>query len=186
MSTTFSTPYRRILVAVDGSEPSLWAAQLASRLRGGFIEDLEDASHSWFKEFIGSISSPNHPDELHVYHGVARSIRRLAEAGRSVIVGRGGVFITEGLPGGLHIRLVAPLRFRILQMAQRLGGSIREAAEIVDETDRNRCAFYHRYWPKKTVDSDTFTVTLNTAELSEQQMVGCLLPLVCPRHTNNV
>ena len=40
-------------------------------------------------------------------------VRALAEVGRVIIVGRGGVFITRDLPGGIHVRLVAPREWRV-------------------------------------------------------------------------
>lgn len=61
------------------------------------------------------------------------TIRALAISGRAVIVGRGGVFLTAGMPGGIHLRIVAPVRHRITHMAERDGISQEAAAEKVAE-----------------------------------------------------
>jgi hypothetical protein len=110
-----------------------------------FIEALEDADHRWFSEFIAALSSGDDPSDLKVYRRVAMTIRALAGAGRAVIVGRGGVFVMAGLPGGVHARLVAPVDFRVRRMAERLQVSLEEAAAKVGHIDRNRSAFYHRH-----------------------------------------
>jgi hypothetical protein len=69
------------------------------------VESLEKKTRSWLDELL--VSGPE--SSFGVYRRVAATIRALAEVGGAVIVGRGGVFVTEGLPGGIHIRLVAPL-----------------------------------------------------------------------------
>lgn len=168
-------------------EAELWCAwdnELVNKVAGEhhigrkFIEALEDADHRWINEFVASLSPADDPSEFKVFRRVAMTIRALAGAGRAVIVGRGGVFITAGLPGGIHVRLVAPIDFRVGRMAERLHGSLEDAAVKVREIDRNRSAFYHRYWPSKNVTPETFTLTFNTEELTEPQMVACLLPIV--------
>ncbi len=143
-----------------------------------FVEALEDSGHHWFSEFIASLSSQEQPGEFKVYRRVAMTVRALAIAGRAIIVGRGGVFITAGLPGGLHVRLVAPFESRVHRMADRLHISPEQAAVKVRETDHNRMAFYRRYWPDKNVGTESFALTFNTAELTDQQMVDSILALI--------
>jgi cytidylate kinase len=170
---------------VPSAEPwCAWDRELVQKvsddhqIRKEFIQALEDADHGWFSEMVDSLADRDYPGDFKIYRTVAMTIRALAGIGRSVIVGRGGVFITEDLPGGIHIRLVAPVEHRVLRMAHRMDSSLDEAAEVVKEIDRNRAAFYHRFWPKHTLAPESFTLTLNTAQLSDAQMVACVLPLV--------
>jgi cytidylate kinase len=163
---------------------SAWDKELVNKvaedhhIQSKFIEALEDADHHWLNEFIADLSQADHPSDVKVYHRVATTIRALASAGNAIIVGRGGAFITSGLRGGINVRLVAPLGLRVRQMAERLQVPLADAAVKVHETDRNRSTFYHRYWPTRNVEPETFTVTFNTAELTESQMVACLLVLM--------
>jgi cytidylate kinase len=143
-----------------------------------YVEGVEDADHRWFSDFMASLSMANDPDALTVYRRVALTIRKLAGAGNAIIVGRGGVFITEGMPGGLHLRLVAPLEFRVQQMADLLGVSRESAASQVRDIDRNRTTFYRQHWPKKAMGPESFAMTINTAEFNESQMVAALVPLI--------
>ena len=143
-----------------------------------FIEAMEDADHRWFNEFVASLSMSCDPEAFKVYRRVAMTIRALAGAGNAIIVGRGGVFITEGLACGLHLRLVAPVEFRVRQMADRLQMPLDEAAVRVHEIDRNRLTFYRQHWPRKSIGPESFAVTFNTAQVTEAQMVASLLPLI--------
>ncbi|MFW6060438.1 MAG: AAA family ATPase [Phycisphaeraceae bacterium] len=148
-------------------------------LSSPLLETLDEASHSYLNELFSAllISKPE-PNELAVYRRVAKTIRALAQVGRVVIVGRGGMFITEDMPAGVHVHLVAPLAQRI-EMAQRTRGFARkEAAEWVQRIDENRAAFYRRHWPQRTVGPEVFSVVFNTAHVSEDAMVEALLPLI--------
>jgi hypothetical protein len=147
---------------------------------GTLIESLEGTAHSWWEDFFASLSSsgPEQPGEIRLYRWVIATIIDLARAGRTVIVGRGGVFITRNLPGGVHIRLVAPLAYRIDHMSQYLGVSKAAAAAEIARIDRRRDAFYHRYWPGETLRAENFTMMLNTAAMTEEQMVSAIVPRV--------
>jgi hypothetical protein len=48
----------------------------------------------------------------------------------------------------------------------------------VKDVDHNREAFYRRHWPGKELTPQTFTITLNTAGLTEEQMVAAVMPLI--------
>jgi len=144
------------------------------------IAALEDDRRPWFLEFVNGLISQHAGagDESIVYARVAETVRALALAGRAVIVGRGGVYLTAGMDGGVHVRLVAPLAHRVENLATQLNISLDEAVKRVAQIDHNRAIFYKRYWPKKQLTPDIFIVTLNTAALTDDQMIKCLLPLV--------
>jgi hypothetical protein len=147
------------------------------------VAALEDQRPSWLELALGSLAVSDdgdaaHPDELKVHHRVAQTIRGLAELGRVVIVGRGGTFVTAGMPGGVHLRLIAPLDHRISATAQAMGISRDAAAKWVRDKDRSRDAFYRRHWPGRPLTPESFTATYNTAAVSSQRLVESVLPLV--------
>jgi hypothetical protein len=132
----------------------------------------------WWEELAANWSET---DEFQVYRRVAAAIRALAKAGRAIIVGRGGVYATSDLPGGIHLRLVVPTASRIAHMAAELKVSPEAAALQVRRLDRDRDAFHRRHSPGKTLLPEIFTITLNAASLSDDQMISCVLPLVRPQ-----
>jgi hypothetical protein len=166
---------------------TIWDNELVERvaaeyhLRASTVADLEDQAPSWLEEALSSLalgSGAGRPDELTVYHRVAATIRALAEIGRAVIVGRGAAFITKDVPGGVHVRLVAPEDHRIVATARAMGISTAAATDWVRQTDRNRQAFYRRHWPDRPLIPENFTVTFNTAALRADQLVDSVLCLL--------
>jgi cytidylate kinase len=169
---------------------SCWDRELVERVAADhhiaqqLIESLEGTHRTWLEEFLGGLTFGERgadPDELGVYLRVARTIRALARAGRVIVVGRGGACVTRGMPGGIHVRLVAPLDHRVQSVMREMKLDKRAATDHVRKLDRAREAFYRRYWPAHPLDAEMFTVTFNVAGVSDVQLVASLLPLVVPR-----
>ena len=145
------------------------------------IDSLQHSSHTWISEFFNGLShTDNQPSELAVFRRVVETVRALAQAGHVLLIGLGSVFITHDMPGGIHIRLVAPLEHRIHAMAQKRNVSESRARAIVKNLDSGRYSFYRRYWPQTSVDAELFHITLNANLMHEEQMVDCVLPLITP------
>jgi len=148
------------------------------------LEAIETRHHNWLDEFVRGFAASNDDTEFaeaRAYKRVMVTLRALARAGHVILVGRGGTFITQGMPGAINIRLVASLEHRIRLTAEREKMSLHDAAAYVAEIDRRRAEFYRRYWPGKSVAPGTFTMTLNVGEMSADEMVDCVVPLVRSR-----
>lgn len=165
---------------VSGRPWTCWDRELVEKvaadthLSESLIESLEEASHSWLGDFLSSLSfSDSSPfaDEARVYGRVVAAIRALAQAGRVVIVGRGGVFVTRHMPAGIHVRLVAPLEFRIRFFAEAFNVSLEAAKARIRQIEHNRAAFYRRYWPGESLTPERFTLTIDTSKVEMPTMV---------------
>lgn len=147
---------------------------------------MDGPGRTWFQQLMASLPWAHAPgeggslDEYQIYRRVAQTVRALASAGRVVIVGRGSVYATADMPGGVHVRLIAPLEHRIRHM-MRLNHLSREQAEqYVSRHDREREVFHRRYWPTDALLPEIFTLTLNAAAIPEDSLVECVLPLLAP------
>jgi cytidylate kinase len=148
------------------------------------LEMIPYQSHTWFADLQQSFvhcEEGEYCDECSAYKRVTLTIGALATAGHTIIVGRGGRFVTAAIPGGIHLRLIAPLDHRIRFIAGKEQLTMDEAIDRIEEMDRNREMFYSRHWPGKTLNPETFSMTLNSAELSVDEMIDCVLPLVQQR-----
>ncbi len=145
-------------------------------LHRSLVELLGEQCHSWLYDVFAGMSSQT--TESKVYRRVAETIRGLALGGRAVIVGRGGALVTQNIPLGVHIQIVAPFDHRAEQMARVMKTDLKHAANEVRRIDQNRASFYKRYWPNTPLSSSIFTLTLNSAAISEEKMLAAILPLV--------
>lgn len=179
---------RRLNEIDPGQRPwTCWDNELLDRVAVRYnlapdaLDAYEDGTRSWLQQFFRGLAAHEdaaHPDELVIHRRVSRSIRELARLGRCVIVGRGGMAVTADMPGGLHVRLVAPLEHRVAAMARQRAMTPQQSAEWVRHTDRAREQFHQRYWPTLDLSPERFAVTLNAAAGSFEQLAESILPLV--------
>lgn len=145
------------------------------------METLEENSAGWFMDLLSGFARSDEAlktDEFALLKIVARAVYCLALGGRVVIVGRGGVYVTRGLPGGIHVRLVAPLEWRVAHMAREPGLTYKEAERRVDDIDRRRESFYRRHWPGQLLKPEDFTAMFNSAEVPIPVIADAIVGLV--------
>jgi hypothetical protein len=169
----------------DAPQWTIWDDELVERvardahLPAAKVAALEDVRPSWLEEALGSLVVSAPPvDEMKVYARVSAAIRGLVADGRVVIVGRGAVFVTDGIPGGIHVRLVAPIEQRIEWTTRARKLSPDAATEWVRKTDDARVDFYHRHFPGRPFVPESFHATYNTAASTVEQIAESILALV--------
>jgi cytidylate kinase len=164
-----------------------WDHQLVEKVAkehgidAALVTALEIARQPWFSDLLSGLNThpdPAHPDQFAVYKETAATVRGLAKVGRSILVGRASVFITRDLPGGVHVRLVAPRAYRIKQMAAMQQVSEAEAAKTVDQIDRARQYFFRQHWPSASLDPENFTITLNSEAADDETLAESIVPFV--------
>ena len=144
------------------------------------IDAMDESDHSWINDVLAGMKATGRTEstQFNVYRRVAETVVGLAEAGKVVIVGRGGANICQAMPGGVHIRLVAPIEWRIEKLAETEKISESRAARRVRDLDENRESFFTRFWGKDALEPERYTVTFNAARVSEEQVVEAVLALV--------
>ncbi|HEY2585120.1 MAG TPA: cytidylate kinase-like family protein [Tepidisphaeraceae bacterium] len=147
-----------------------------SHIPADVIQSLETSGHSWLDDLLGGIAGRT--DEVTVFHRVSETVRRLAETGRAILVGHGSNYLTRGLPGGLHIRLYAPQDVRVEHVARRFDLTPPAALKHMRQLDRERAAFFSRFFPGQPLVPELFSAELNTAALDEQQVVEAILAMM--------
>src|SRR5690606_2412637 len=73
-----------------------------------------------------------------VKKAIREVVLSIARDGYAVIIGRGGVSITRDMANALHVRLVAPLYWRVQNVMKKKGMIIEKAEEYVVNTDEKR------------------------------------------------
>ncbi|MBI3317079.1 MAG: cytidylate kinase-like family protein [Candidatus Omnitrophica bacterium] len=93
-------------------------------------------------------------------------LRRLASFGKVILVDHGANFVTQGMPLGIHIRLVASLESRIRRMMQVANLNEKNAKQFITEQDKSREALVRNFFNKDIKDPLNYDVVWNTDGVS--------------------
>ncbi|MCK9426169.1 MAG: cytidylate kinase-like family protein [Ignavibacteriaceae bacterium] len=115
-----------------------------------------------------------HPPMMKLYHKTTETILHLAHIGNCIIIGQGANIITASLKNAYHIRLVAPLEFRIKNVQEFYGNTKAEAVEFVKKEDANRNAFIKDHFNRNAEDQLLYHSILNTGNFSLDEVAKIL------------
>jgi cytidylate kinase len=122
-----------------------------------FPEDRPDEIRALIAEMLGL-----HPGSYTSARKMAETIRSLAVAGNTVIVGRGANLITMGIKQSLHVRFVGSRESRVRHYARKFGLSDGDAAREVDRLDRARKRYVKSNFEHDIEDSKYYDLVVNT------------------------
>lgn len=121
-----------------------------------------------------------------VKKAIKEVVLSIAQEGYAVLIGRGGVSITNNMKNALHVRLVAPLYWRIENIMRKKGFSIEKAEEYVIETDEKRYNLIVNFLEKKPLNIDyLFDATINRSSFSIQQITDLIVSMYASKVTSN-
>jgi cytidylate kinase len=108
---------------------------------------------------------------------VEKVIRSFAYQGYAVIVGRAGVAITRDHPNALHVRLTAPLEWRVSEISRIHGIPEAQALRTATEIDAKRTKLIETLLGRK-LDPYLFDIAYNCKYLSKEEVVLSILRIM--------
>lgn len=129
-----------------------------------------------FLDFFKTFSDHYTPSDLDIKKTVAGIVRQMAMDGFCVIVGRAGVVLARDIEKSLHVRIHAPLDYRVSLVAGRENLTLDEARKKILRIDRER-EYIRNYYSGETPDRDWFDVSFNSEYISEKTIVDSILLL---------
>jgi cytidylate kinase len=132
----------------------------------GFLERLIRAlARSVPELFPTPAAKLPEPEEAALLRATERTVAELAGEGRVIVVGRAAPAVLRGRHDALHVKLVAPVEFRIQTAVGRLGLSPAEAGRVLRETDASRERYLRQHYGLDWNDPGNYDLTLNTGRL---------------------
>jgi cytidylate kinase len=131
----------------------------------GFLGDL-----------IVSFSNKTYKSDAVIIRTIRSVVRKYAEQGSCVIVGRAGCIIAEDIEKALHVRLVAPFEYRMNNVKNRLKLNEKEATQNVLDTDKKRLNFM-KFFRGDKPDDEIFDLMLNREKLTDDEIVETIFSL---------
>ncbi len=97
--------------------------------------------------FSGSIinGSDNYMSDKDLFGIQCSAIRKIAEQGSAVIVGRCSDYVLRDMEGTLDVFLTAPVEVRAARIMERCGLSEEKALELIGRKDKGRADYYNYY-----------------------------------------
>lgn len=118
-------------------------------------------------------------DEV-ILEKVRQTITEYANRGNVIIVGRGGSQVTREMKNALHIRLMAPLDWRVQGIAERRALPYAQALAFVKHMDENRTKWME-HLTGRPFDAGMFDLVVNVKTLTDRQIVEMILHLMQQR-----
>lgn len=106
----------------------------------------------------------------------AKVIRDLAARENCVIIGRCGGYLLADVPHAVRVFVHAPMDVCIKNVEQRYAVDARKAAQLIEQADTSRRAYYKYYTGGKTWgDAANYDLTINTAKIGADKAVELIL-----------
>lgn len=135
--------------------------------QGLSVNDMSEMIMAFSGSFVSDSS---------VKKAIREVVLSIAREGYAVIIGRGGVAITHEMSNALHVRLVAPLYWRVENVMRKKGMIIEKAEEYILETDEKRHKLIVDFLGKNPHNLDyLFDATINRSSFTLDQMSAIII-----------
>ena len=107
----------------------------------------------------------NYMSDRGLFKMQSETIRKIAEQGSAIIVGRCSDYILRDMECTLDVFLTSPLEVRAARIAERSSLSLEEAEKLAEEKDRNRAEYYNYYTFTDWGVASTYDLCLDSSVL---------------------
>ena len=121
------------------------------------------------------------PQEYRIQKKIEEVVRLLARLGKVVIIGRGGFQVARHMPGAIHLRLVAPMEYRVKAVMKQYNLSEEQAAQNIQKTDEERTHFLKSHHNCDINDPLNFNLIWNMDRFRIREIVNTIAELVRTR-----
>ena len=130
--------------------------------------------HFTFDEILAAFTDKYYKSNRVILKTVREVIRNFAVDGYCIIVGRAGHIIAADVENSLHIRLTAPLQWRISRIAENKNFSADEAVRYIKETEEERDIF-RKYFTKDKKNEGSIDLVINVSRFTPEQIVRIIV-----------
>ncbi len=131
---------------------------------------LDDQARTTFEEYLDALLA-HKPTDYMKFKRLAKAVKLMVRNGHTIIVGSGGAHLTRTDRHVLHLRLVAPVEFRIRNVAVRLGIPTDEAERMVVEHSNQREEYIQKYTRADVRDPYLYDLVINNERVDVPTMV---------------
>lgn len=175
---------RKLNIPVYDNELITKAAQDSGFSAELFVRSDEKKKFFSLSAILGN-SQENYTSESGLFSIQCETIRRIAEQGSAVIVGRCSDYVLRDMDSTLNVFLTAPLEVRAERIAERKGISIDEALVLIEKTDKGREAYYNYYTFGNWGVASTYDICINSSILGIEGTADYIIELIRRREKSD-
>jgi len=137
---------------------------------------ISDKDRGIMDQIVEALSTHFHKSDQKILKTIQEVIRQFGANGNVVIIGRGGASFCSSIKRSLHVRLEAPVEWRIEAIAKRLDFSKSFATDYVRKHDIERELLVTKFLGKKP-DNSVYDIEFNRSRFSDKEIVDSIIQL---------
>ncbi|PKQ60956.1 hypothetical protein BZG02_17575 [Labilibaculum filiforme] len=128
-------------------------------------------------DIFAALSSKYYQSDRKIKKTISDVIRGFASRGNCIIIGRGGVVLSQNIQRSFHMKLHAPIAWRAAQLQEIYKLSTKEMVDYAMEIDKKR-EILRNYFNKEPLSNTVFDVIYNAKNLSEEMIADASIHLM--------
>ena len=116
--------------------------------------------------------------EQQVYLATYETIKKLADKGPCVLIGRCADYALKDRDDVINIFVTAPLESRVERVARRNDISLDEAKDRIKKTDKSRASYYNYYSSKDWGEAKSYDLCIDSSLLGIEGTVALLEQMI--------
>jgi cytidylate kinase len=132
-------------------------------------------------EIVSAMSARYYKSDKKIRKTIIEVIRSIVKTGNVIIVGRGGVAFKSDNPQSVHLKLIAPIEWRIDRISKNYQKSRKEALKYILEIDLERKYLIDSFMGFDTDDS-IFDIILNRQTMDDEDITSIIINMMERKH----
>jgi len=138
---------------------------------------FESKEKSTWDDVFAAMSNKYYKSDKQIKKTIADVVQAMAKRGNCIIIGRGGVILTQDIEKSLHLKLQAPLEWRATQLQKKHGGSLNEM-QIYARTVDSKREIFRNFFNKQPLELGHFDIVFNSMKLEDEIIVNTTLEVL--------
>ena len=134
---------------------------------------FEESDKYTFQEILKAFNDKSYKSERKIMKTVKDVILTFAIDGCCIIVGRAGHIIAKDIKNALHLRLVAPMDYRVKNIMHNNQLNHADAIEFIEKVEKERTAL-RKAISDDNLKEDLFDLTVNRAMFNDEEIVDII------------
>ena len=127
-----------------------------------------------FHSAIANLKGADTATPAKAFAATKETIRYFAQTGNCIIIGRGGACLTQDLPNVFHVRLVAPLAFKVIHIMKSMGLAKEEAKVLIKSRQEERNTFIKHFTNMNNTDPKLYHLIINNEKSDIDEMADMI------------